>query len=155
MNENSEIRQTFAQCINVLVCISELPSNSFANLPELTELNVEHCRLLTFRIPDKTALNLNLLQMKGNPLKCDCDSRWLWQNVRDGKKVPELVKNSSSQQEEKRRVWNVPRCATPYNVKNNQLKNLKGTNKVTCSMLETRVRFNCYLSIFKIYFLPF
>ena len=59
--------------------------------------------------------------MEGNPLKCDCDSRWLWNMIHFNGKKTSKVKGSM-----KLKGWNLPRCSTPFSVKNNKLSSLKG-----------------------------
>ena len=103
-------------------------------MPELTELNIEHCSLQTLKLNDKTAINLNILFMEGNPLKCDCESRWLWNMVRKNEKntsssssLPASLPSSLAKEGLVRhKGWNLPRCSTPFSVKNNKLSSLKG-----------------------------
>ena len=106
---------------NFLINFTELSVASFANLPELTELNIEHCSLQNFRLNDKTARNIDILLMEGNPLKCDCESRWLWKMINTNGKKTSKAKGSMIS-----RGWNLPRCSTPFSVKNNKLSSLKG-----------------------------
>ena len=94
-------------------------------------MNIEHCMLQTLKLNDKTAMSLNILLMEGNPLKCDCDSIWLWNIIQtNGKKSS----SSSRTKAIRNRGWNLPRCATPFSVKNNKLRNLKGNITIICTV---------------------
>ena len=112
------------------VLLPGLSMKAFINLPELTELNVEHCRLQTLKLNNNTAMNLNILLMEGNPLKCDCDAIWLWKMIHTNGKMNLSPRNKGI----KNKGWNLPRCATPFSVKNNELNNLKGNVIIICTI---------------------
>ena len=107
--------------------ILEIPLSAFSNLPELTELNIEHCRLQTIKLTDETAMKINILLMEGNPLKCDCEARWLWNMISlvNGRQLSSIVSVTKRELME-HKGWSLPRCSTPFSVKNNRLGNLKG-----------------------------
>ena len=83
-------------------------------MKELEKLDLSYTELSVV-VLDKTLVEKTLtdLYLDGNPIQCDCHARWLWS----------LTQNNSLN-------VHLPPCATPFNVKNSNLKDLKGTPKL-------------------------
>ena len=69
---------------------------------------------------DEVADSLDDLRLDGNPLKCDCTSRWLWNKT--------IEKNGGHADEVQKR-WILPPCATPFNLRGKRLENMEGICK--------------------------
>ena len=74
-----------------LLYFLELPTSAFVGIPELEVLNLEHTSLRTLALDEEVVGHLQLLQMDGNPLHCDCHSRWLWNIVAIGQLDKRLI----------------------------------------------------------------
>ena len=96
----------------LIFSILELPTSAFVGIPELEVLNLEHTSLRTLALDEEVVGHLQLLQMDGNPLHCDCHSRWLW-NI-----VATVAQNQSFIQ--------LPNCETPFSAKGIPLSSLPG-----------------------------
>ena len=55
--------------------------------------------------------SLRELRLAGNPLRCDCGARWLWREATGRRRG---------------RRFDLPRCATPFSVRNRELVSLDG-----------------------------
>lgn len=86
-----------------------MPLNAFVGMSELEVLNLEYAGLRTLVLEDAVVENVKLLRMQGNPLHCDCHTRWLWNLA---------TKNDSKLQ--------LPSCQTPFSAKGIALANLPG-----------------------------
>ena len=113
-------------------------------MPELESVNLEHTNLRSFvleslnegdsngngsasdgRTEVKALQHLKEIRLAGNPLRCDCHARWLWAIVK---------KNAGGEKEEEEQVGvaseniriELPKCATPFSVRNMELGDLKG-----------------------------
>lgn len=89
--------------------ITELPLDAFSGMPELEMLNLEYTGLRSLVLKDDVVENLQLLRMAGNPLHCDCHTRWLW--------------NLATKKENKLQL---PLCQTPFSAKGIPLTKLPG-----------------------------
>ena len=93
---------------------SELPSSSFTGmLSGLESLNLEHCSLRNLVLKDEVVVKLNLLQLEGNPLHCDCHARWLWNLAKNNTKI----------------TIRLPNCQSPFSAKGIPLQKLPGIKK--------------------------
>ena len=93
-------------------------------IPELEVLNLEHTSLRTLALDEEVVGHLQLLQMDGNPLHCDCHSRWLW-NI-----VATVAQNKSFIQ--------LPNCETPFSAKGIPLSSLPGKQLCTYFLFRNR-----------------
>ena len=103
--------------------LTALPRDSFSGMRQLEYLNLEHTDLRNFALSpvashqdgDEGSVQrplplLRELLLSGNPLHCDCHTRWLWQMA-----------------QERRATIELPPCSTPFILRNKQLKDLGGT----------------------------
>ena len=106
-------------------------------MPELESVNLEHTNLRSFVLEsldndvNKSSSSSVVLQhlkeirLIGNPLRCDCHARWLWAIVR---KQQQQADGSGAEKEGVAKIRiELPKCATPFSVRNMDLVNLKGT----------------------------
>ena len=95
------------------IAISELPASSFTGMSGLESLNLEHCSLRNLVLKDEVVVQLNLLQLEGNPLHCDCHARWLWNLAKNNTKI----------------TIRLPNCQSPFSAKGIPLQKLPGIKK--------------------------
>ena len=81
-------------------------------MPELEILNLEHTGLRTLVLDEEVMGHLKLLQMEGNPLHCDCHTRWLWNIATNSALNKTFIK--------------LPNCETPFSAKGIPLSSLPG-----------------------------
>ena len=86
-------------------------------MQKLEYLNLENADLTNLALDFPLPQRLKVLRMAGNPLRCDCQTRWLWEEARGRRKSDEEGK------------FDLPRCATPFSLKNVELTTLKGKKK--------------------------
>ena len=122
-------------------------------MPELESVNLEHTNLRSFVLQsldngdssgtaksgnNRTILeHLKEIRLIGNPLRCDCHARWLWTMVKkqeeegdEEEKEEEGVANAATTAEGGggggKISIDLPKCATPFSVRNLKLVDLKG-----------------------------
>ena len=88
-------------------------STAFVGMAELETLSLAYCSLRTLVLKEDVVHHLKLLQMEGNPLRCDCHTRWLWN----------LAKEQASANATK---ISLPHCQTPFSARGIALTNLSG-----------------------------
>ena len=95
---------------------ADLPSSAFAGMSTLESLNLQHTQLRTIVLKEEVAHHLKLLEMEGNPLHCDCHTRWLW-----GLASQDDALTSSNKTDVR-----LPPCATPFSARGVPLVKLPG-----------------------------
>ena len=107
-------------------------------MSELETVNLEHTNLRSFVLEalnngddsDKSSSSSSKLQhlkeirLIGNPLRCDCHARWLWAIV--NKNRGGGAEDDDEGVASGRIRIELPKCATPFSVRNMELGELKG-----------------------------
>ena len=95
-------------------------------MSQLETLNLEQTRLQSLILGHTFGESLRSLQLLGNPLRCDCHARWLWVWARN-----DTSKGSNGGESDLKGQGKVdfqlPKCATPFSVRNRDLVSLGGT----------------------------
>ena len=102
----------------------------------LESLNLQHTQLRTIVLKEEVAHHLKLLEMEGNPLHCDCHTRWLWglASAKDasakaatgGAESDGGGSSSSLTSSNNRTDVRLPPCATPFSARGVPLVQLPG-----------------------------
>ena len=112
-------------CTDVIFFLTDLPSSAFAGMSTLESLNLQHTQLRTIVLKEEVAHHLKLLEMEGNPLHCDCHTRWLW-GLASAKDAGAAADGSSSLTSSNRTDIRLPPCATPFSARGVPLVQLPG-----------------------------
>ena len=95
-----------------LLFFSDLPVGAFQGLTALEVLNLENCQIQELdQSMEKVVKRLQRFGFSSNPITCDCKLRWLW---------------ILATKVEQRNKFDLPKCSTPFSVKNLALTELKG-----------------------------
>ena len=120
-------------CTDVIFFLTDLPSSAFAGMSTLESLNLQHTQLRTIVLKEEVAHHLKLLEMEGNPLHCDCHTRWLWglASAKDATAAPAESTDggggsSSLTSSNNRTDVRLPPCATPFSARGVPLVQLPG-----------------------------
>ena len=105
--------------------LTDLPSSAFAGMSTLESLNLQHTQLRTIVLKEEVSHHLKLLEMEGNPLHCDCHTRWLW-GLASAKDAAGAADGSSSLTSSNRTDIRLPPCATPFSARGVPLVQLPG-----------------------------
>ncbi len=81
---------------------------------------------------------LKELRLSGNPLRCDCQLRWLWAAAKSAERHRKRSRRRRRRKNEEAfqpTNFDLPRCATPFSVKNMRLTSLKGELTLSFSVV--------------------
>ena len=98
--------------------LAELPADAFAGMTQLESLNLEQTQLRNLILEYTFGESLRALKLLGNPLRCDCQARWLYEFAKNGEQLRnDTILNPKIE---------LPTCSTPFIVKNRRLTTLTG-----------------------------
>lgn len=102
----------------------ELPSKAFSGMSSLEVLNLEQAQLVELsQHLEPLVQRLRLFKATGNPLRCDCKLRWLW--------------NHLQKEDHHQSRLDLPKCATPFSVKSRDVNSLSGRQHLAMSTRST------------------
>ncbi|KAG9511197.1 Leucine-rich repeat transmembrane neuronal protein 2 [Fragariocoptes setiger] len=86
--------------------LSNFGKSAFANMPNLRYLNLNSNSIESLRAGISNLPHLTILDMRGNPIECQCDIQWLGQWLRDFDNKTKMIQNVLKQTSENNSIEN-------------------------------------------------